>query len=55
MSTYTGKQYPGAARTIRELKRREAGERNANTPHEKTRAHREGRCGVAEHEAAVRA
>jgi hypothetical protein len=34
----------GLARTVRELKREQAAERNAETPHDRTRAHRTGRC-----------
>lgn len=32
------------ARAVAEAKRAEAAERNARTPHDRTRAHREGRC-----------
>jgi hypothetical protein len=39
-----GRKNKGVMRTDREVKRIEADERNARTPHIRTRAHREGRC-----------
>lgn len=44
MSRWHGKQYRGAMRDLRKTKRREAEERNARTPHERTRTHRLMKC-----------
>lgn len=42
MSAFSGKQYRGAMRAHRELKRVEANQRNAVTPIERTKADRPG-------------
>jgi hypothetical protein len=44
MSRYSGPQRRGQRKDTRELKRQQAEDRNANTTHEDTRAHRELRC-----------
>jgi len=44
MSTFTGRQGKGAMAAHRRDKRTEAEARNAVTPHDRTRAHREVRC-----------
>lgn len=44
MSYFHGKQGKGAQRVRKAVLRAEAEERNANTPHENTRAHRLSRC-----------
>lgn len=41
---YNGKCGKGYSRTLRESKRAEAQERNKNTPHERTKAHRLSKC-----------
>jgi hypothetical protein len=41
---FNGKQFKGIARIMRDVKRAEAEARNANTPHENTKAHRLDRC-----------
>ncbi len=40
MSRYSGKQFKSAARKVREQKRAEAEQRNANTPEERRRKNR---------------
>ena len=49
MSAFSGPQRPGAMRDLRELKRLEAQDRQANVEHDRTRAHREGRCNTGDH------
>lgn len=44
MAVFTGKQYKNAMRDIREAKHLEAIHRNSHTPHERTKAHRLGKC-----------
>lgn len=43
-SKHPGTVNKGLARINRQLKRAEAEARNAMTPHDRTRAHRENRC-----------
>lgn len=49
MSYFTGPQGTGAAVLHRATKKREAEERNALTPHERTRRHRLDKCDEGEH------
>lgn len=43
-SKHPGTANKGLGRTLKQLKRAEAEERNSKTPHNRTRAHRVGRC-----------
>jgi hypothetical protein len=46
---WKGRQYKGAASVRKTVKRKEAEARAETTPHERTRAHREGRCEYGQH------
>lgn len=46
--TYAGPMGRGYARLLRQEKRKEAEARNARTPHDRTKAHRLGKCDCSE-------